>query len=453
MAPTPEKAAESSSLGGGAPDGGLADLVHHDRVHRRVYTDPAIFELEMDRIFGRCWLFLAHESQVAVPGQFFRTRLGREDVLVVRGRDGVIRALVNRCAHRGARVCSASRGTANGFVCAYHGWSFGLDGVLNSVPHRQSYPPDFNIKDPRLGLAQVPRIESYRGFIFGSLAPEGESLTAFLGPMTEAIDNLVDRAPDGEIEQAGGIFQQEYRGNWKFHHENANDTLHPGFVHESSVSAARTDDRDFAAPTYDHHQAHTQLLANAFTMREWQEVGLSSTENGHSYMGGFYKSGILSPQRKDALWLDYRAKLVARHGEAKTESILAMDRFNNLVFPSLSINAQYQQLRVVQPIAVDRTQVMAFCFRLKGAPERMFQSAVRFLTNLSSPASMIFGDDVEIFERCQAGLANTLPAWLDHSRGIGRERSTGGSRQETAGPSEMPQRAQMQAWLGFMTAR
>jgi len=429
----------------------LGRLVEPDRVHRRLYTDPAIFELEMTRIFGRCWLFLAHESQVAASGDFIRTRLGREDVIVTRGRDGRIHALVNRCTHRGAQICAHEKGNTAAFACPYHAWTFGLDGVLGSVPHRQSLPPGFDVKDPRLSLARAPRVESYRGFVFASLAPEGESLAEFLGPMAEAIDNFVDRSPEGAIEQAGGIARQEYRGNWKLHHENANDTLHPGFVHESSVSAARADKRDYAAPAYDGHQTHTQMLSNGFGVREWQSLALTAFERGHSYMGGFYKGGVLSPDRDDPVWREYRAKLVARHGEEKTAQVLGQDRFNNLLYPNVSLNAQYQQIRIVQPIAVDRTRVLAFCFRLKGAPDALFHRAVRFLTNLSSPASMILSDDVEIFERVQTGLANPVPEWIDQSRGLSTDRVSNDGRRESTGISELPHRTQYGAWLRYMT--
>lgn len=428
----------------------LRDLVRPDAVHRLVYTDPTIFEAEMHRIFAYCWLFLAHESQIATPGAFIRARMGRQEVIVTRAHDGGIHAMTNRCTHRGSQLCAAERGSAESFVCPYHGWSFDLDGRLTGVPHRQSLPPSFDPADRRYALAPIPRVESYRGFVFGNLAPAGQSLAEFLGPMTDVIDNLVDRAPDGEIEQAGGIARQDYRGNWKLHHENAIDTLHPSFVHESSVAVARAERRDYAQPAFDGHQTHTQLISNGFGPREWQGVNLTAFPGGHSFMSGFYKSGVLAPDRGDAQWTEYRARLVARHGEAKTASILGQDRFNNLLYPNVSLNAQYQQIRIVQPIAVDRTRVTTMCFRLKGAPEALFQRAVRFLTNLNSPASMILADDIEIFERCQTGLSNQSPDWVDLSRGLSTDREIGQGGLESAGLSELPHRMLYSAWLRYM---
>ena len=117
----------------------LAILVQPDRVHRAVYADPAIFELEMERIFGRAWLVLGHESQVRAPGDYFTTRMGREPVIVVRNSDGEIAVLVNRCAHRGSMVCAEGRGNAERFVCPYHGWSYDRAGALQAVPFASGY--------------------------------------------------------------------------------------------------------------------------------------------------------------------------------------------------------------------------------------------------------------------------------------------------------------------------
>ena len=88
----------------------LAMLVQPDRVHRSVYADPAIFELEMERVFGRAWLLLGHESQVRAPGDYYTTRMGREPVIVVRKSAEEIAVLVNRCMHRGSTVCAEGRG-------------------------------------------------------------------------------------------------------------------------------------------------------------------------------------------------------------------------------------------------------------------------------------------------------------------------------------------------------
>lgn len=428
----------------------IAALVENNRVHRRAYTDQAVFDLEMARIFGRAWLFVAHDSQIARANDLLRTRLGRHDVLVTRDSGGAVHVVANRCAHRGATLCAAERGNAASLVCPYHAWTYDLDGQLRAVPHRKSMPDSFDLKAPENSLGRPPRVDSYRGFHFASYAEDGLSLPEFLGPMTEALDNFIDRAPDGEIFQEGGVFRLEYRGNWKLHHENANDTLHPGFVHESSVSAARADDRDVDETVYDEHQAHTQLLSNGFSQREWQSIDLTGVGKGHSYMGGFYTTGILSPDREDPLSGDYRTALEAAKGKEAAAEILAMDRFNNLVWPNLNINAQYQQIRIVHPVAPDRTVVQAMCFRLGGAPEGIFHRAVRFLTNLSSPASMIFADDVDIFERVHAGLEAGDADWLDQSRG--RDTVTDDGRLASHGASELPIRSQYRAWLDYMLA-
>jgi phenylpropionate dioxygenase-like ring-hydroxylating dioxygenase large terminal subunit len=426
----------------------LRGLVRPDRVHRRVYSDPAIFALEKQRLFGRAWLYVAHESQLREAGDFVRSWLAGEEVLVTRGRDGAVHVLHNRCAHRGARICTVTRGHTTSFICPYHGWSYATDGRLEGVPHRQGYPAEFRLEDPANHLVRAPRVATYRGFVFASLAADGPPLRAHLGEMTDSIDNLIDRAPDGEIEMSDNSFHLEYRGNWKLHHENATDVFHPSFVHESSVATAAR------APgpnqSIDDGQTREMLRANGFTPREWQNIELVGTVGGHSYMSGFYRNGVLAPQEEDQLRLDYRHALEARHGAARAAEVLAMDRFNNLVYPDISINAQYHQLRVVRPVAVDRTIVSSYCFRLKGAPEGIFHRAVRFLTNLGSPASMIFTDDLEVFGRCQAGLADPSDEWVDIQRGLGRDTPKGEGSWVATG-SELPIRVQFGAWIDYMT--
>jgi len=100
----------------------LDALVTPRRVHRKVYTDPAIFDLEMERIWGRAWIFIGHESQVPGAGNYITLQMGKMPVVMVRDRAGAVHVLLNRCGHKGAKLVDRPCGnTGGGFVCCYHG--------------------------------------------------------------------------------------------------------------------------------------------------------------------------------------------------------------------------------------------------------------------------------------------------------------------------------------------
>jgi phenylpropionate dioxygenase-like ring-hydroxylating dioxygenase large terminal subunit len=423
-------------------------LVRPDHVHRRAYADPAVFALEQERIFGRLWIYMAHESQLKKPGDFVRTRLATKEVVVTRHSDGRIYVLHNRCPHRGARLCMVDRGSSRLLACPYHAWTFRPDGSLASVPHPKSYPKSFDLADPQNHMRRIANVESYRGFVFANLAENPAPLTDHLGPMTDVIDNLIERAPEGEVEIAPSSFALEYRGNWKLHIENAADIFHPSFVHSSSVTPARNAPAN--ASIIDQDQTREMLLANGFTGNEWEGIQLSGLPGGHTYMASFYNKGVLVHEDSDPVAVRYKAALAQRLGPERMAQVLGMRRFNNIIYPNLVLNAQYQQMRVTIPLAVDRTLVRIHCFRLKGAPDEMFQRAVRFMTTLGSPASMIFSDDVEMLERCQQGLAREDGAWIDLSRGLDADRRDA-SGSVSGAASEMPMRVQFQAWVDCMT--
>src|SRR6516165_3476979 len=150
-----------------------------DAVHVSLYLDPQVYELELERIFHRGWVYVAHESEIPNAGSYRLSWIGRHSVIVVRGDDRVTRVLMNRCAHRGATVCQHELGQAATFRCAYHGWSFHTDGRLAAAPYADGYGPDFRRED--WGLASAPRVASYRGFVFASLSSRGVSLDEHLG--------------------------------------------------------------------------------------------------------------------------------------------------------------------------------------------------------------------------------------------------------------------------------
>lgn len=428
---------------------GFAALSTEQRVHRSVYTDPAVFAAEQERIFRRAWLYVGHESQVREAGDWLLTRLGPDEMILIRGEGGALSLLHNRCPHRGSRLVSGERGHSRHLICPYHAWSFDAVGTLTGLPLPEGYPEGYLQNASARNVARAPRVQSYRGFVFASHATHGPSLTEFLQGIAFAIDNLVDRAPEGRVTQVGGALRMVYRGNWKLFMENAVDLVHPGFVHASAVAAARSD-RDAASLPGVTGQVVQMQLANGLRPAEWDELSIHGFAGGHVSMDSFYRQGVIAAQRDDPVFKRYFDALAGAHGEVRAREILAIDRFNNLVWPNVSINSRFQAMRVVQPLAPDLTQVTSWCFALDGAPEEMTRLTLRFLTAAASPASLVAADDLEVFERCQRGFAGLGPEWLDISRGVLRDRESD-SEWLAPGTSEIPIRLQFGAWRRWMS--
>ncbi|MSQ72239.1 MAG: ribosomal subunit interface protein [Betaproteobacteria bacterium] len=433
-------------------------LVKPDAVHQRVYTDPAIFELEMARIFESNWVYAAHESEIRAPGDYVRARIGRRDILIVRIESGGIAAFHNRCAHRGSMIARPIRGHVKAFNCPYHGWSYDCEGKLIGVPVSRGYYPEGFVEDAKRRLEPVARVASYRGFIFVSLAADVPELEEYLAPVRDSIDNMVDRAPDGELVKEGGEFRQICNCNWKLHTENVFDVLHAFFLHESSWASAKDWQRD-SDVIGELNQQVQMLKANSLPPRESERVELRSFEHGHAILGGFYNDTKIGQESPEPWFAQYKDALIRRHGKERTKEILALDRFNTLIYPNLVINIRFQHVRVFEPVSVNRSIVRAFCLRLGGAPEDLFQIAVKFLTSLNSPASMISQDDHEVFNRMQRVLTSerhdalNAAEWINIARGREREQPhADGSIDAASGLSELPLRAQFNAWVQHMSA-
>src|SRR3712207_5992840 len=179
----------------------LADLVVDDRaagifrVHRSALTAPDILALEREHIFERCWLYVGHESEVPNPGDFRRRNVANRSVIFTRGSDGVIRTLLNTCAHRGARVCRQDQGNAKTFQCFYHAWTYDNRGELVGLPGEDAYGSGFD--RTAMGLKGPPRQDSYRGFHFVCFDPDAVDLGSYLGDAREYIDLVVDQSETG----------------------------------------------------------------------------------------------------------------------------------------------------------------------------------------------------------------------------------------------------------------
>ena len=429
----------------------IAAMVQPDRVHRDAYASPVIFDLEMERIFGRTWLLLGHDSQIPNPGDYFTTVMGRQPVIAVRQNDGGVRVLYNRCAHRGPMLCSLAKGSVREFTCPYHGWVYGLDGNLVSVPVPGGYAGENDPRSKKMGMIPVPRLELYRGFIFASLADTGQSLKQFLGPVISSFDDLVDRAPEGVVEIAGGIARHAYNGNWKFMLENHLDGLHPRYVHASSVAAANAQD-DNKATDGAGEIAVRQMRQNGAPNELWENIGLWASENGHGFLADYHDDEKLVKYSDDPVHLEYRRRMEAVHGPERTREILTLMRWNTIVYPNVSFMSQFGQLRILRPVSVDRSVVETYVFRLKGAPEEMLHRSVAFANVVNGSGSPVLTDDLEVYERTQTGLHTDGNPWVDYARGAGRDIDDGAMQRGATGTSEIAIRNQFAAWREYMVA-
>jgi len=416
-------------------------LVQEDRVHRSIYTDPAIFEAERRKIFKTTWLYVGHESMVPNVGDYYCTKLAGEAVVMSHHRDGNIYVLFNRCGHRGAKVLQNGSGNAKLFSCMYHGWTFLPDGSLNGVPMRQDFPaPALAERDS--GMVRLPRVETYRGFVFASFAADGRSLEEHLGPARTGIDEMVDRSPTGEIELWAGCHRYHFKGNWKLQLENMADMYHPAATHISTVGP---DGRQFQRRSGAKGGSAPFFADNGEAVVA--QTGVRGYPNGHSSEASLFRE-----EQSGEGWDEYRTMLVESYGEERTREILRNQRHSMTIFPNLDVLIAQTSIRVVRPIAVDRTEVEVWPIRLKGAPDMISTDLVRFVNITHAAASFIQTDDLEAFERCQEGLMTQGADWVLVARGLGDE------VEEEAGvlfgdrSSEVGQRSQHYGWRDLMDA-
>jgi 2-chlorobenzoate 1,2-dioxygenase len=423
----------------------LASCVRADSVHKRVYTDPEIFALEMERIYGQAWIYVGHESQVPKTGDYHTTRIGDQDVIMVRAADGKVHVVYNRCPHKGAKVVADGEGcTGKFFRCPYHAWTFKLDGSHLSAPLKSGLEGTcYDPSHPDFSMKKVARVEVYRGFVFACQAAEGPDLKAFLGGVISSIDNLCDRSPVGEVEVAGGSFKVMQSSNWKVFYENLHDTMHARITHESSYVAAREEAKTLGEMPF-------ELLimdGNGEPYEFWEKLELRAYPNGHGYMEAIFDPAAAT---RDPVSRAHFSSLSEAYGEARAREIMGMNRHNTILYGSGSPHTVFQQFRKIIPISVDRTMIEIQTFRLKGAPQEVFDRALTYANLINSPSSNVMPDDVEVYKRCQEGNRTNGGDWVSLHRYLGTDLETPDGWVSTNGTSELPMRNQFAAWKQYM---
>lgn len=391
------------------------ELVQEDRVHRLIYSDQAIFDAEMTHIFGGTWVYLAHESQIPKPNDYIRGQLGLRPLVITRDDTGTIRALYNRCTHRGTTLCRWEKGNTRSFQCPYHGWNFLNNGKLRGVPWAEGYAEKLT-SDPKFNLAQVPRVESYRGFIFGTLNLDAAPLTEHLGPIRRPIDEWLDRNPGGKVTVCEAN-RFRFNGNWKLAYDNSGDGYHVIYSHRSLLDTEnRFNDEHAKGMTYyksapDEQPMYIQYMGNGHHFKD-------KRPNLESRPGGLWALESLHPGMEHV-----QRKLRDRFGE-RAESILDLagsEPVNINVFPNLSLLGNH--IQVFQPVSIGETDAVWYGTKIEDVDGSLGDdvlgdiNALRMRTQEGFPN---FGevDDLANFEQIQRGMACLEDEWIYMHRGL-----------------------------------
>lgn len=355
-------------------------LPERGQVPMFIYTDPHVYELELERLFGKTWLFVAHSSELPTTGSFVVRSMGEESVIVGRGDDDVVRVFLNVCRHRGMRLACEDFGETSTWRCPYHGFTYGSKGefmgTLMGVPfERKAYPS--GLDRDALHLVEA-RAETYKGLVFATWDRAGPSLDEFLGNVRWYLDLIVGRA---EMEVVGVPERWVVPTNWRLPSEN------------------------FAADAY-----HT-ATAHSFLSRLKMVEGVDFGRDGyHVDPGGGHGLGVgvHSDDRSwfpDELLSEYTANLDA----AQLETLGRLKNMHGNVFPNFSFllpnfieidgrKVSGAMLRVWQPAGPDRTQVWSWHLVERNAPEWWRRLGRQMYTQTFSSSGMFDQDDTENWE-------------------------------------------------------
>ena len=345
------------------------------RVPYRMFSDPEIYRAELSRIFlGPTWQYLALAGELPQPGDYLTTFLGETPVIVTRGHDGEIHAMVNRCAHRGNLVCLKRRGHAENLTCVYHAWRYDLAGNLDSVAFRRGVagkggmPSSFRLEDH--GLKKL-RVDRFGDLIFGTLSQEATPLASYIGNL---IGSRIHRVLHGKPKILGTT-SQILHNNWKLYFENVRDTYHATLLHTFfttfRISRLTSEGGVDIAESGAHHASYTR----------------NKTERVDRATSDQLYAGIPSMRENFRLADPSFLASADEFGDDTTTQILSL--FPNFVLQQIQNSIA---LRLVLPKGPDRTELQWIYIGFEEDDPRMTEMRLA-QANLVGPAGYVSMED------------------------------------------------------------
>lgn len=423
-------------------------LIPGDRVHASLYYDPRIFEEELKKIWYRTWVYVGHAGEVPNPGDFRTGHIGKQPIIIVRDTKGEVQVFLNRCMHRGNTVCQSNKGSAQGFLCAYHGWSYNLEGELKGVPFSEGYGAFF--KKEELGLVKVPRLGNHRGFLFASLAAEGQSFDDYMSFAKVNIDRFCDISPTGELDVTAGVFKMKVNTNWKMWMENSVDVYHGPSTHASNAYMA-----NYAGEKEAQVRSQPLTGGGPFANVNSRDLGNGHTELDQRPMrraiGAMTYTGEWAQGVSETAQREFITMMEDFHGKEKADIIAIDGPPHTVMFPNLFF--MLQDIRWAVPVSVNETWLYYAPTLLKGAPAEVNAMRLRRDEGAYGPAGFQLSDDLEVWERNYLGLEARHNEWILMNRGWDDELTMDeDGRASQSKLSELTMRTQWQHYKKLMSA-
>ena len=381
------------------------------RIHRSIFSDPAIFELEMRLLFEGGWVFLALENQIPNAHDYMLTHIGRHEILLMRNQHGEIGAFHNTCPHRGARICNLGTGNSRLHVCPYHSWSFDSSGNNSAIKSKSKggYSDAFLAQNH--DLYRIARLDSYRGMLFGSLVEDVPDLKDYLGEITKLIDLTLDQSEDG-AELLPGCITYTYRANWKLQLENGSDGYHVTSTHPSYLRIAADRAKEgVEAGGVEGVWERSKVLSEEFA--EGWVSGSYCFDNGHAL------AWAQAPVNPAHPLYERREELEKRVGAARMGWMFG--NRNLTIFPNVQLAENFSNiLRIIRPITPELTEMKTYCMAPIGESADARRQRLRQYEDFFNPSGLATPDDVVAYEGCQKEHGLRGPkGWLQgYERGL-----------------------------------
>jgi len=427
-------------------------------VSRELYVNDDIFQQEMEQIYGRCWLFLGHESQVPNPGDFFVSRMGTEEVLVVRDRkDKQIRAFLNSCAHRGMKVCRYDQGSALVFTCPFHAWTYDTAGRLVGAAYQyneQAYAGAINKE--LWGLTEVGQFKNYYGMLWATWDRNAPSFEDYVGPFAEGIryNNTSSDGEDNGIEVFTPPQKWRLPSNWKVPaFSSSTDLTHAAMTHRS-VNAANIGpdrgkfsggDRGIRRGTRipsDRYAVGDHNLGHGGNWAVYKEPGIPG------YVDAWFEPGV------DEYFRETNAKKAEMFKDRKMPPHGHEGGGHFCVFPNFIMDSW--RWRYWHPHSVGVVERWSLFGVDKNAPKHVKDATRHYVMRYNGPTGATESDDMEnwnyVYAASQGSMAKKRDYYFASGLGRGVESGEHPGLVFNGTHTEEAHRARFSRWLAFMEA-